>query len=182
VRTHFQPELSWGAIRASINTARETFAPFGRQYVPTGDVSRLLQRWNVNVVLEDLPESLAAVLTPLAFGRRELLLSRSVPVESRHVVLLHEAGHLCQGTASLGVTYDNADWTTPTEQMADVFAAVALYPADMMERVLRERIWERDVEDEVAGYLRERAEGLWDDRRALTAARNRLRVRARLGL
>lgn len=175
-------ELSWRAIRSSIHGAQETFPHFGRHYVPTGDVSRMLKRWDVRVVLEDLPDTLAAVLTPVVFGRRHLLLSRSIPHESRLVVLLHEAGHLFQGTASLGVTYDNEDWMSPAEQMADTFAALALYPHAMLERVLQERIWERDVEDEIAGYLRENAEGLWGAERALVAARNRLKVRSRLGL
>lgn len=178
----FQPDLSWGAIRASINTARETFAPFGRQAVPTADVSRLLSQRRVRVVLEDLPEQLAAVLTPVVFGRRQLLLAKHVPSASRRLVLLHEAGHLCQGTASLGVTYDAEDWTTPAEQMADAFAALALVPTHAVDRCLNETIWQRDVEDELAAFLADVAEGLWGEERALTAAQNRLQIRQRLGV
>ncbi len=143
----------------------------------------MLRHHNVTVFLEDLPAKYAAMLSPLAFrDQRALLLARHVSHTGRRLVLLHENGHLFQGTAQLGVTYDHDDWLGPAEQGADVFAAIGLLPTCNVDHVLDNHLWARDVEDELAILLMDSAEGIWCEERALRAAQNRLRVRHRLGV
>jgi len=143
----------------------------------------MLRYHNVAVYLEDLPEKYAAMLSPLTFRDQwALLLGRHVSHVGRRLVLLHENGHLFQGTAELGVTYDHDDWTAPAEQGADVFAAIGLLPTCNVDQVLGDHLWIRDVEDELALLLMDTAEGVWSEERALQVAKNRLRVRERLGV
>lgn len=175
--------LDLRAMRRAVLAAREVVPWFGVHPVSTLETSLLLARHSVQVFLEDLPQKYAAMLSPVAFrGLRSLSLARHVPVLRRRIVLLHENGHLYMGTAELGITYDNDNWMSRSEQGADAFAAVGMVPLDRMDQVLASMLWARDVEDTIAGDLLDWAEGLWDEERALAAARNRLRVRAKLGV
>src|SRR5690554_6450751 len=107
-------------LARSITWSRKVLPGFGRYPVTTADAARLLARHHVSTSLQDLPGKYAAVLLPPAFGgRRKLLLATHVPRYGRHLVLLHEAGHLYQGTADPGITYDADDWRRPTELSAD---------------------------------------------------------------
>jgi hypothetical protein len=174
--------LNLRAMRRAIDGAREVAGWFGEHPVSTAENSWLLKKHRVVVHLEELPEKYAAMLSPLALrGMRSLSLGRHVPILSRRLVLLHEAGHLYPGTAELGITYDNAEWQSSAEQLADAFASVGLIPRFAVDLALQEHIWVRDVEDSLASQLMEWAEGIWEEPRALAAAQNRLLVRERLG-
>jgi hypothetical protein len=177
------PRLDMTAISRAIDGAREVVRSFGNQPLTTAETSYLLQRHHVQVFLEDLPEKHPAMLSPIAFrGTRALSLGAHVPLLQRRLVMLHESGHLYTGTAEFGVTYDNDDWRSPHEQLADAFAAVALVPTSLVDYELDARIWVRDAEDAIAGHLLGWAEGLWSFARAVYAAQNRLRIRARLAV
>jgi hypothetical protein len=171
------------AMRRAVESVREVLPWFGTHPVTTADNSLLLARYGVRVFLEDLPQKYAAILSPVAFrGLRSLSLARHVPVLGRRLVLLHENGHLYMETAELGITYDNDAWESAAEQGADAFAAIGMVSTGRIDQVLGSVIWQRDVEDEIAGDLLDWAEGLWNESRALAAAKNRLLVRAKLGI
>lgn len=176
------PTLDWRAIRRSITRARGTFPPFGRQIITTASTVKLLERLHVISRVDELPDQLAGLLSPRIGRLRHLTIATHVPHLARRVVQLHEAGHLLQGTAGVGVAYDNDNWRTPTELGADLFAAVGLCPQIAVDLALESHIWLRDVEDDVAQTLVQFAEGMWDEERALVAARHRIMVRERIGV
>lgn len=181
--SRFAPDLNLGLVRSSIHGAREVFRWFGRVPVNSDIVPRFLERWNVETVLCDLPRKHAATLSPLLLGRvRVLTVATHVPLLARKLVLLHEAGHLYQATASEGITYDFEDYRSHDEQAADVFAAVALLPTRRVECLIENCVsaWER--EDAIAAALMDYAEGIWQHDRARFVARNRIRVWAELAV
>jgi len=170
-------------MRRGVEAAREVVPWFGTHVVTTAETSFLLQRHEVHVFLEDLPDKYAALLSPLAFqGQRSLSLARHVPVLQRRPVLLHEAGHLFMESADFGVTYNNDDWRSAHEQGADAFATVALLPTSLVDDVLADTIWMRDVEDLLTEHLLDWTDGLWERQRALLAAQNRLVIRSKIGI
>lgn len=175
--------LQLSLLRKSVASARRQLLGFGLRPVTTADTTRLLDHHHVRVLLSDLPQQKGAALSPPLFGRhRVLCLATHVPRLSRQLVLLHEAGHLCQGTAADGITYDSSDWTSSVEQAADAFAAVGLIPTPFVDDLLSSEIWTRSIEDVIAEELMWRAAGLWEPERALFVARNRLRVREVIGV
>lgn len=175
--------LRMGEVRASLHSAREVLPHYGQHVTTTGDAVRLLERWNVETRLEELPDKYAAALSPLLFGRfRFLSLARHVPSAARRLVQLHEAGHLYQHTAELGITYDNDDWRSPAEQGADAFAAVGLLPSWAVQAAKETTAVDAERIDLIAHQLMEHAEGLWDWERARFVAFNRLRVWREIGI
>lgn len=169
-------------VARSIAWSRKVLPMFGRYPVTTADCGRLLDRQRVHTELADLPQKFAAVMLPPMFGgHRKLLLAAHVPRVSRHLVLLHEAGHLYQCTADPGITYDSDDWRRPAELAADAYAALALMPRVAVDLALESHIWHRDVEDDLASELLYWSGDLWDEERALVAARHRILIREQLG-
>lgn len=177
------PKLDIRMVRQSVQRAQADHEWFGRHSISTSETVRMLERHDVRTYLEELPPKYAALLSPVAVaGRRSLILGRHVPRLARQLVLLHEAGHLYQRTAELGIAYDSDDWRTPAELAADAFAAVALFPTVAVDGMLASTIWTREIEDDVARELAFISEGLWDPKRALAAARNRLIIREEVGV
>jgi hypothetical protein len=129
-------------VAAAIRALNARGIPYAGIFAPITEerLAIAMERIDVLCRVDDLGANVQELVTPPAYGRYVMALSRSLDPQRRAFAARHGVGHVVAGHVSEIAFLSSArDWLTHEERVADLFALADIVPSFLLDELRKPR-------------------------------------------